>query len=295
MKKTPFTGSGVAIVTPFKDGKVNYEKLGELLEFQIANSTDAIIVCGTTGEAATLTEEEHIGVTEYAVSKVGGRIPVICGAGSNNTAHAISLVKGAEKVKADALLIVTPYYNKTSQKGIIEYYSTLAKSTSLPVIVYNVPGRTGVNILPETLFELSKIENIVAIKEASGNISQVSKMAKLCGDDIAIYSGDDDLTLPILSLGGKGVISVLANICPKETHELVASYLSGDTETSRKLQLRFIDLIAALFIEVNPMPVKTAMNLIKMDVGEVRPPLCEMESKNIEILKSILVKYGFTV
>ena len=291
MKKL-FEGSGVALVTPFKDGKVNYEKLGELIEWHIANKTDSIIVCGTTGESATMTDEERKTTIKFVVDKVNKRIPVIAGSGSNNTAYSIELSKYCQEVGVDGLLIVTPYYNKSTQDGLIKHYTTIANSVDLPIILYNVPGRTGVNIKPSTVEKLSKIENIVAIKEASGDISQVAEIARLCGEDFTIYSGNDDQIVPILSLGGSGVISVLANICPKESHDLVYSFLSGDIETSRKLQLDLKPLIDALFTEVNPVPVKTAMNLLGMDVGSLRLPLGHMEAKNIDILKKELKNTG---
>ncbi|MBZ4646352.1 MAG: 4-hydroxy-tetrahydrodipicolinate synthase [Petroclostridium sp.] len=295
MKKTLFTGSGVAIITPFTDDGVDFEKLGELLEFQIAEKTDAIIICGTTGEASTMPDEEHKAAIKYTVEKVAGRIPVIAGTGSNDTKHGIELSQYAEQVGADGLLLVTPYYNKTTQKGLIEHFTAIANSVKIPIILYNVPGRTGLNITPETLKTLSKVENIVGIKEASGNISQVAQMAALCGDDIAIYSGNDDMIVPLLSLGGKGVISVVANIAPRDTHDMVEKYLKGDVTGSKDLQLKMLNLINTLFIEVNPIPIKTAMNLLGYNVGKLRMPLTDMSEKNLEILKKALVDYGFTL
>lgn len=292
MSKLPFTGSGVAIVTPFKNGKIDFDKLGELIEFQIANSTDAIIICGTTGESAAMPDAEHISAIEYTVQKVKGRIPVVAGAGSNDTNHGVHLSKDAQRVGADALLSVTPYYNKATQKGLVMHYSAIASAVDIPIILYNVPSRTGVNMLPETLLKLSEIDNIVGVKEAGGNISQVAKIASLCGDKMAIYSGDDDMIVPVMSLGGAGVISVLANILPKETHDITAHCLAGDFESARKLQLKLYDLIKALFIEVNPIPVKTALNLMGFDVGELRLPLCEMEEKNIAVLRAEMEKAG---
>ncbi|MBO4898252.1 MAG: 4-hydroxy-tetrahydrodipicolinate synthase [Clostridia bacterium] len=292
MTNLPFTGSGVALVTPFKDGKVNFDKLGELIEFHIENSTDALIICGTTGEAATMPDEEHLSVVEYAVKKSNGRVPIIAGAGSNDTVHGVNLCKRAEAVGADALLLVTPYYNKATQKGLIKHYTLMAEAVKIPVILYNVPSRTGVNILPETLLKLSEVPNIVGVKEASGNIGQVAKIAALCGDKIAIYSGDDNMTLPIMSLGGVGVISVIANILPKETHDLTQKFFDGDIEGSRELQLRMLDLINAMFIEVNPIPVKTAMNLLGYELGDLRLPMCEMEESNLEKLKKVMKDYG---
>lgn len=295
MKKTLFTGSGVAIVTPFTDTGVDFDKLGELLEFHIEEKTDAIIICGTTGEASTMPDEEHKAVIKYAVDKVAKRLPVIAGTGSNDTKHCIELSQYAEEVGADGLLIVTPYYNKATQKGLIEHYTMVANSVALPIILYNVPARTGLNITPETLKALSQIENIVGIKEASGNIAQVAQMAALCGDSIDLYSGNDDMVVPLLSLGGKGVISVAANIIPNDMHNMVDKYLQGDIEGSRKIQLKMMDLIKALFIEVNPIPVKTAMNLLGYDVGKLRMPLTDMSEKNLDILKQALTNYGLTI
>ena len=293
MKKLPFTGSGVALVTPFRDGKVDFDKLGELIEFHIENKTDAIIVCGTTGEAATMPDAEHLSVVEYSVKKAAGRIPIIAGTGSNDTHHGINLSVNAEKLGADALLLVTPYYNKATQKGLIEHYTAIANAVTIPIILYCVPGRTGVNILPETLLKLSEIPNIVAVKEASGNISQVAKIAALCGDKMAIYSGDDNMTVPIMSLGGVGVISVIANILPKETHDLTELYAKGDHEGALKLQLKMLEIMESMFYEVNPIPVKTAMNMLGFNVGPLRLPMCEMEDGNKEKLKAALTNYGF--
>lgn len=292
-----FTGAGVAIVTPMKEnGEVNYEKLGELLEFQIANGTDAIIICGTTGESSTLTHEEHIDVIKYAIDKVAKRLPVIAGTGSNCTETAIYLSQEAEKAGADALLLVTPYYNKATQKGLIRHYTKIANAVSLPIILYNVPGRTGCNILPETAVELAKnVENIVAIKEASGNIAQVTKLMSLADGCIDLYSGEDGQVVPALSLGGKGVISVLSNIAPKETHDMVALYLEGKTKESLEIQLRAIPLVDALFCEVNPIPVKTALNLMGMNAGTLRGPLCEMEEANVEKLKKAMTDFGIAL
>lgn len=294
MKKL-FEGSGVALVTPFKDGKVNYEKLGELIEWHIANKTDSIIVCGTTGESATMTDEERKTTIKFVVDKVNKRIPVIAGSGSNNTAYSIELSKYCQAVGVDGLLIVTPYYNKSTQDGLIKHYTTIANSVDLPIILYNVPGRTGVNIKPSTVEKLSKIENIVAIKEASGDISQVAEIARLCGEDFTIYSGNDDQIVPILSIGGSGVISVLANVLPKETHDIVEKYLAGDVVESRKLQLGVNELVSSLFIEVNPIPVKAAMNLMGMEAGELRLPLTNISEQNLEILRNNMMKYGIKV
>ncbi len=293
MKKTIFTGSGVAIVTPFNgDGSVNYDALGNMLEFQIENGTDAIIICGTTGEASTLTDDEQISVIEYTVNKVNKRIPVIAGAGSNDSAHGLKLCKRCEEVGADGLLIVTPYYNKTTQKGLIKYYTDIANTVDLPIIMYNIAGRTGLNIAPKTIAELAKLDNIVAVKEASGNISQVAEIAHLCGDMIDIYSGNDDQILPILSLGGKGVISVLSNVAPKYTHDMVMSYLQGDTSKATKMQLDCIDLVHSLFCEVNPIPVKAALNMMGMEAGGYRPPLVEMDQADMDALEKSMRSFG---
>lgn len=293
MKPIVFTGAAVAIITPFKeDGTVDFESFAKIIEDQIAGSTDAIVVCGTTGESSTMPDEEHLGVIDYCVKQVAGRVPVIAGTGSNDTKHCIELSKGAEALGVDALLLVTPYYNKTTQRGLIAHYTAVANAVNIPIILYNVPSRTGVNIAPETLKELSKVENIVAVKEASGNISQVAKIAQLCGDDMAIYSGNDDQIVPLLSLGGKGVISVLSNVAPKETHDMVASYLAGDVATALKLQLEAIELVDALFIEVNPIPVKTAMNMLGYKAGSLRMPLYEMSEANKEVLRKAMVNYG---
>lgn len=289
-----FTGAGVAIVTPMhEDGTVNFEKLEELLEEQISAGTDAVIICGTTGESSTLTHEEHLAAIKYTVEKVDHRIPVIAGTGSNCTETAIYLSKEAESYGADALLLVTPYYNKATQKGLKIHYTAIANAVKLPVIVYNVPSRTGCNVLPETMADLVKnVDNIVGIKEASGNISQVAKLMSLVGDQIELYSGNDDQIVPIMALGGKGVISVLSNVAPAKTHEIAASYLEGDVEKSRRMQLEAIELIDALFCEVNPIPVKTALNLMGKEVGPMRGPLCEMEEKNVERLKKAMKDYG---
>lgn len=288
-----FTGSGVAIVTPFHpDFTVNYEKLGELIEFQIQNGTDAIIICGTTGEASTLTDEEQLECVRYTVEKVAKRVPVIAGAGSNHTDHGIELAKGCEQMGADGLLLVTPYYNKTTQKGLIAHYTAMAGAVNIPIILYNVPGRTGLNIAPQTCLALSKVPNIVGVKEASGNLSQIAEIAALCGPDFTIYSGNDDQVLPILSLGGKGVISVFANICPKESHEMVHHYLSGNAPAATKIQLDSLHLMNALFCEVNPIPVKAALNLMGYDVGRCKLPLVDMEDAHLELLKKEMAAYG---
>ncbi len=293
MKATIFTGSGVALVTPMhSDLSVNYEKLGELIEFHIQNDTDAIVITGTTGEASTLTDQEHLEVIRYTAEHAAGRIPVIAGTGSNNTAHAIELSKQAQALGADALLLVTPYYNKCSQKGLYLHYEAIAKAVSLPILLYNVPSRTGVNILPTTYARLSEIPNIVGAKEASGNFSQLAKIISLCGDKLQIYSGNDDQITSALALGAKGVISVLANIIPQETHNICQSYFEGDTERSDTLQLRYLELIENLFSDVNPIPVKCAMNAMGMNVGECRLPLCAMDSVAKEKLINCLSRYG---
>lgn len=292
MKKPIFTGSGVAIITPFaKDGSIDFEELGKLLEFQIENETDAIIICGTTGESAAMPDSEHLSVIDYAVKKVNGRIPVIAGTGSNDTAHGITLCKAAEKLGVDGLLTVTPYYNKTTQRGLVKHFTALANSVKIPLILYNVPSRTGLNIKPDTLLELSKVENIIGIKEASGNITQVAQMAAKC-PDMVIYSGNDDQIIPIMSVGGLGVISVLANIEPKKTHDMCQKFLDKDTEGAMKLQLEAMEVIDALFCEVNPIPVKKAMSLMGYNTDTLRLPLCEISSENEKYLRRALVNYG---
>ena len=289
-----FKGAGVAIVTPmFEDGSVNYDKLKEILEEQIASETDAIIICGTTGESATMSEKEHSEVIKFAVDTVAKRIPVIAGTGSNCTQTAIELSKQAEEDGADALLLVTPYYNKATQNGLIAHYKAIAESVSLPIILYNVPSRTGCNILPETAAYLGEnVENIVAIKEASGNISQVAKLKALAGDSLDIYSGNDDQVIPLLSLGGIGVISVLSNVAPKFTHDMVMKYLEGDHETALNMQLEALPLIDALFCEVNPIPVKAAMNLMGKEVGPLRAPLTVMEDAHQQKLAQVMKDFG---
>ncbi len=292
MKTLMFEGTGVALITPFnKDGSVNYEGLTELLEFQIANKTDAIVICGTTGEASTMPDNEHLAVVEHAVKIVNKRIPVIAGAGSNDTAHGAELIKEVKKIGADGLLLVTPYYNKTSKKGLVKHYEVLAGASDLPVCLYNVPSRTGVNIDVDVLKELAKIDNVVAIKEASGNISYAAKIAAQV-PDLTMYSGNDNMIVPIMSLGGKGVISVVSNILPLDTHNICEYYLKGETDKSRDLQLKMLELINDLFIEVNPIPVKAAMNLMGLPSGMLRLPLCDIEDGHLEILKNAMIKYG---
>lgn len=292
-----FKGAGVAIVTPMYDNEeVNYDKLGELLEEQIARGTDAIIICGTTGEASTLTHEEHLAVIKYAVEKVNHRVPVIAGTGSNATDTAIYLSTEAEKYGADALLLVTPYYNKATQKGLKLHFSKIAESVKLPIILYNVPSRTGCNLQPETIVWLAEhVENIVGVKEASGNISQVAKLMSLAKGNVELYSGNDDQIVPIMALGGSGVISVLSNVAPELAHDIATTYLEGDVKKSCKLQLQAIELIDALFCEVNPIPVKTALNLMGKEVGPLRAPLCTMEAANEEKLRKALVNSGIAV
>ena len=289
-----FTGAGVAIVTPMKEnGDVNFEKLGEILEEQIQEGTDSIVICGTTGESSTLTHEEHLETIKYTIDKVNKRIPVIAGTGSNCTETAIYLSTEAEKYGADGVLLVTPYYNKATQKGLIEHYTKIANSIKIPVILYNVPSRTGINIQPKTVaYLVEHVENIVGIKEASGDIAQVAEMAALTRGKLDIYSGNDNQIVPLLSLGGKGVISVLSNVAPRFTHDMVAKYLNGDIKESCDMQLDAMPLINALFSEVNPIPVKAAMNLMGMEVGPLRSPLTEMEEANQEKLKEEMVKFG---
>ncbi len=293
MKKEIFSGAGVAIVTPMHpDGSIHYEKLGKLIDWQIENHTDAIVICGTTGESACMTDQEHIDCIEFAVKHTAGRVPVIAGAGSNDTAYAVQLSKEAKQLGADALLHVTPYYNKTSQKGLIAHFNAIADATDLPIILYNVPSRTGVNIKPETYVQLAKHPNIVAAKEASGNISQVAQIKALCGDDLDLYSGNDDQIVPLLSLGAKGVISVLSNVMPKETHDICALFFEGKVQESAALQLKLLDLINHLFMDVNPIPVKAAMNLMGFDVGECRLPLVSMDDAQIGVLRESMKQAG---
>ena len=290
-KTLPFTGSGVAIVTPFDGQKTNYDALGELIEWHIENKTDSIIICGTTGEASTMPDAEHLAAIEYTVKKVAGRIPVIAGTGSNETRHAVELSKKAEELGVDGLLQVTPYYNKTTQKGLIAHYGAIADAVNIPIILYNVPSRTGVNISIPVLKELAKRDNIVAIKEASGNISYTAQVAAEV-PELYIYSGNDDMIVPVMSLGGKGVISVLANVMPKETHEMCQAYFDGDCKKATKMQLDLLDLVNALFIEVNPIPVKTALNLMGKNAGNLRLPLVDMADDTLAKLKAVMTKHG---
>ena len=288
MKKILFKGCGTAISTPFYEEGVNLKEFARLVEEQIKNQVDAIIVCGTTGESATMTEEERLQTIECAVKTANGRVPIIAGTGSNNTKAVIEMNRKVEKLGVDGLLIVTPYYNKTTQKGLIEHYKVIAQNTTLPIILYNVPSRTGVNILPETCLELSKIENIVAVKEASGDLSQIAMIANLCRDNLSIYSGNDDQIIPILSLGGMGVISVLSNIKPKYTHDMCYEFFNGNIKEAAKMQIDAIPLIKALFSEVNPIPVKAALNMIGYDYGIPRLPLIEMTEQGKEKIKKII-------
>lgn len=288
MKKILFKGCGTAISTPFCETGVNLEEFAKLVENQIKNEVDSLIVCGTTGEASTMTEEERLKTIECAVKVANGRIPIIAGTGSNNTKAVIEMNKKVEKLGVDGVLIVTPYYNKTTGEGLIAHYTEIAKNTTLPIILYNVPGRTGVNIKPEVAYELSKIENIVAIKEASGDLSQIAKTARLCGNNLNIYSGNDDQIIPILSLGGIGVISVLSNIKPKYTHDMCYSFFNKETEKATKMQLDSIELISALFSEVNPIPVKEALNIIGYNYGIPRLPLIPLSQKNKQILEKCI-------
>ena len=289
-----FTGAGVAIITPMKaNGEVNYEKLGEFIDYQIENSTDAIVICGTTGEASTLTHEEHIETIRFAADHVKKRVPVIAGTGSNCTETAVYLSQEAQKAGVDACLVVTPYYNKATQKGLIKHYTTVAKSVDLPIIMYNVPGRTGCNIQPETAATLAKdVDNIVAIKAATGNMAQESKTMALAEGRLDMYSGEDGLIVPLMSIGAKGVISVLSNVAPQQTHDICAKFAEGKIEEARQLQFNALELVGALFCEVNPVPVKHALNLQGWDMGPLRMPLCEMEDANLERLRNAMIQYG---
>lgn len=289
-----FTGAGVALITPMnEDGSVNYEKLRELLEFHVANKTDAIIICGTTGEASTLSDEEHLECIRFACEVINKRIPVIAGTGSNCTQSAIELSKEAEKSGVDGLLLVTPYYNKATQNGLKAHYKAIAKEVNVPIILYNVPSRTGTRLAPQTVVDLChEVPNIVGVKDATGDISEVEELMSLAKGTVDVYSGNDDQIVPVLSLGGKGVISVLSNILPKETHDMVASYLEGDVVKSCEMQLKYFDLVKALFCEVNPIPVKKALNLMGMEVGSLRLPLTEMEDANAKRLEEEMRKAG---
>lgn len=292
MKKIIFKGCGTAIITPFTKDGVNFEEFEKLIENQIANKVDSLIVCGTTGEAATMTTEERKKVMEFAIKVANKRVPIILGTGSNCTKNAIEMTKYAESIGADGALVVTPYYNKTTQAGLVAHYKAIAEATSLPIILYNVPGRTGVNIKPETCLELSKISNIVAIKEASGNLSQVAEISKLCRDDLNIYSGNDDQIIPILSVGGIGVISVLSNLVPEYVHNMCYEYFEGKVESSKEKQLKSLDLVSALFCEVNPIPVKEAMNLLGYNCYEPRLPLVKLSENGKEKLEKAMKEFG---
>ena len=292
MKKIIFKGCGTAIVTPFTEDGVNFEEFGKLLEDQITNHVDAIIVCGTTGEASTMTESERKETIKFAVDKVAGRVPVIAGTGSNNTKAAVEMTKYVESVGADGCLVVTPYYNKTTQDGLVAHYKAIAEATTLPIILYSVPSRTGVNILPATCKKLSEIENIVAIKEASGNLSQIAEIKNLCGDELSIYSGNDDQITPILSVGGIGVISVLSNVAPEYTHNIVNNFLNGNIKEAIDAQVKAIPLIKALFCEVNPIPVKAALNMMGYNVGIPRLPLIEMSNDGKAKLEKEMKNFG---
>ncbi len=287
MKTEIFRGSGVAIITPFKaDGSINYDEFGKLIDFQIKGGTDCIVVCGTTGEASTMDDREHLDCIDYCVRHVNGRVPVIAGVGSNDTKHAINLTSETVKLNVQGLLHVTPYYNKTNQSGLARHFVECAKAAGdVPLVLYNVPSRTGMTIAPETYLELSKVKNIVATKEASGNMTAIAKTAALCGDELALYSGNDDQVLPLLSLGGIGVISVLANIAPKQTHDMVALYLDGNVKEATRLQLQMMGLIDALFCDVNPIPVKAAANMIGFDAGECRLPLGTLSESKLQYVK----------
>lgn len=292
MKQTIFKGAGVAIITPFTEGGINFDELGRIIEDQIAGGTDAIIITGTTGESATMTDEEHKAAIKYAVEKTAGRIPVIAGTGSNETAYAVQLSEYAEEVGADALLVVTPYYNKCTQKGLVKHFYAIADAVNIPLILYNVPSRTGVNIQIPTYVELAKHPRIVAVKEASGDLSAVAKIRHACGDELAIYSGNDDQIVPIMSLGGSGVISVLSNIAPAMAHDICQKYFDGKVKEAADLQIAAIDLIEALFCEVNPIPVKVAMRMLGYEAGPLRLPLTEMEEAHEELLRNTLKAHG---
>ena len=290
MKSPLFIGSAVAIITPFNDNGVDYDTLGDLIEFQIKNSTDAIVICGTTGEASTMPDEEHIAVVKFTVDKVNKRVPVIAGSGSNDTRHAIKLAQELEKAGADALLAVTPYYNKATQKGLYQHFVMTAESVNIPIILYNVPGRTNLNINPETMQELAKISNIIGVKEC--NFEQIGEIINLCGPDFAIYSGEDSMVLPYLSMGAKGVISVMANVIPQDTHDMVMKFLAGDVNIAMATQLKVLNLVKMLFCEVNPIPVKAAVGLMGYKVGDCRMPLTNLEGEKLTKLEAEMKNYG---
>ena len=290
-KKIIFTGAASALVTPFNEEGVNFEALGNIIDYQLDNGIDALVICGTTGEAATMPDKEHLSVIEYAIKRTKGRVPIIAGTGSNDTAHCVELSKESQNLGADGLLITTPYYNKATQKGLLAHYDKVLEKTNLPIILYNVPGRTGMNYAIPTLKELAKDDRIVGIKEASGSIEYATEVAANC-PELTMYSGNDDMIVPILSLGGKGVISVLSNVAPKETHELCQKWFDGDIEGSRKMQFDYLELIKALFCEVNPIPVKTAMNMMGFNAGKLRLPLCEMADATYERLERAMKAAG---
>lgn len=293
MKNTIFTGAAIAIITPMNaDGSINYDVLGEMIDTQIESGTDAIVICGTTGEASTMTDEEHLECIRFAVQRTAKRVPVIAGTGSNDTAYAVKLSKEAEAVGADGLLLVTPYYNKTTQRGLIAHFTAVADAVNIPIVLYNIPGRTGMNMEIATVKELAKHRNIAAIKEASGNISYAAKLIAECGDMIDVYSGNDDMIVPLMSLGAKGVISVLSHVIPKETHDMVQYCLDNNFAEATKLQIEYLDLINDLFIEVNPIPVKEAMNMMGVNAGPCRLPLVEMTEEHKAALRASLERHG---
>ena len=293
MKNTIFTGAAVAIITPMNaDGSINYDELGRIIDDQIENSTDAIVICGTTGEASTMTDEEHLECIRYAVEKTAKRVPVIAGTGSNDTKYAVELSKEAEKLGADGLLLVTPYYNKTTQRGLIAHFTAIADAVNIPIVLYNIPGRTGMGMEVSTIKKLAEHRNIVAVKEASGNISYAAKLIAECGDVIDVYSGNDDMIVPLMSLGAKGVISVLSHVIPKQTHDMVQFCLDNNYAEATKLQIEYLELINNLFIEVNPIPVKEAMNMMGWNAGPCRLPLYEMSDENKAVLRASLAKHG---
>lgn len=293
MKNTIFTGAAIAIITPMNaDGSINYDVLGSMIDYQIENGTDAIVICGTTGEASTMTDDEHLECIRFAVERTAKRVPVIAGTGSNDTAYAVKLSKEAEAVGADALLVVTPYYNKTTQKGLIAHFTAIADAVNIPLVLYNIPGRTGMNIEIATLKELAKHKNICAVKEASGNISYAAKLIAECGDMLDVYSGNDDMIVPLMSLGAKGVISVLSHVIPKETHMMTRFCLDNNFSEATKLQIKYLDLINNLFIEVNPIPVKEAVNLMGVNAGSCRLPLCDMSEEHKAVLRASMEKHG---
>ena len=295
MKKVVFKGCGTAIITPFTDDGVNFDEFRKMIEFQISAGIDSIIVCGTTGESSTMTTEEKKETIKFAIDVANKRVPIIAGTGGNCTKSAIEMSKYAQSVGADSVLVVTPYYNKTTQAGLVAHYKAIAKAIDIPVILYNVPSRTGLNITPATCLELSKMDNIVAVKEASGNISQVAEIANLCKDNLAIYSGNDDQVLPVLSLGGLGVISVLSNIIPKDVHDMVENFFNGNIKEATNIQLDTLNLSSALFCEVNPIPVKAACNMIGFNAGTPRLPLVEMSDAGKERLKNEMINYGIKI